>query len=177
MFLIGQDTRVSSPWIFDRLKIGIGRTTAQIEDAGVIPTPAIALLTKHNDFAGGIMISASHNPYEDNGIKVFSNDGRKLSDADELTVERRIAEILQSQPDAKQGSTIPDQPVTAENASPWPARYIEQLLSHFPQGSWLQGIRVVVDCANGAMSEVAPLALAQIGAELVVINHAPTGTN
>jgi phosphoglucosamine mutase len=175
--LIGQDTRVSSPWIFDRLKAGIARTAAQIDDAGVIPTPAIALLTKHNDFAGGIMISASHNPYEDNGIKVFSSDGRKLSDADEIAVERRITEILQSQTDANEISAIPDRLVTAANGSPWPARYIELLLSHFPPGRWLQGCRVVVDCANGAMSKVAPPALSQIGAELVVINNAPTGTN
>jgi phosphoglucosamine mutase len=175
--LIGQDTRVSSPWIFDRLKAGIARTAAQIEDAGVIPTPAIALLTKHNDFAGGIMISASHNPYEDNGIKVFSSDGRKLSDRDEVAVEQRIAGILQSQTDAKEVSAIPARLVTATNASSWPSRYIELLLSHFPEGRWLQGIRVVVDCANGAMSTVAPLALSQIGAELVVINNGPTGTN
>ena len=175
--LIGQDTRVSSPWIFDRLQAGIARTVAQIEDAGVIPTPAIALLTKHNDFAGGIMISASHNPFEDNGIKVFSSDGRKLSDADEITVEKRISEILQAERDAKQFSAIPDRLVTAANGSPWPVRYIELLLSHFPQGRWLQGIRVVVDCANGAMSKVAPVALSQIGAELVVINNEPSGAN
>jgi len=175
--LIGQDTRVSSPWIFDRLKAGIARTASQIEDAGVIPTPAVALLTKHDDFAGGIMISASHNPFEDNGIKVFSSNGRKLNDADELTVEKRIGEILQGHLETKQVSTVPDRVVTAANASSWPARYIELLLSHFPRGRWLQGIRVVVDCANGAMSRVAPGALSQIGAELVVINNEPSGTN
>src|SRR5262245_12806128 len=97
--LIGQDTRISSPWIFGQLRKGIGKTSSRFEDAGVIPTPAIALLTKQNNFAGGIMISASHNPFDDNGIKVFSSNGRKLSDEDELAMERRIEDISQSDPE------------------------------------------------------------------------------
>ena len=88
--LVGQDTRLSSPWILELLVEGIRKTSAHIEDAGVIPTPAIALLTKSNDLAGGIMISASHNPYDDNGIKVFSSDGRKLNDSDEIAIEASI---------------------------------------------------------------------------------------
>src|ERR1700722_14606730 len=94
--LIGQDTRQSSPWIFELLRRGIQKTSAEIEDAGVIPTPAIALLTKHYGYAGGLMISASHNPFDDNGIKVFASDGRKLTDLDEAAIESRIIEILQS---------------------------------------------------------------------------------
>src|SRR5262252_7156060 len=79
--LVGQDTRVSSEWILELLTQGIARSrVSTVEKAGVIPTPAVALLTRSNDFAGGIMISASHNPFEDNGIKVFSSDGTKLKD-------------------------------------------------------------------------------------------------
>jgi phosphomannomutase len=85
--LIGRDTRLSSPWIFDLMKEGIAKTTAVVRDAGVIPTPAIALLTKEGHFAGGVMISASHNPYEDNGVKVFSSDGTKIDDAAETEIE------------------------------------------------------------------------------------------
>src|SRR5262245_44968033 len=79
--LVGQDTRVSSPWILDLLKRGVAGTRATVHDAGVIPTPSVALLTKTEHFAGGVMISASHNPYEDNGVKVFSADGTKLDDS------------------------------------------------------------------------------------------------
>ena len=84
--LVGQDTRMSSPWIFGHLKAGIAMTRSPIDDAGVIPTPGIALLTKTGDYAGGVMISASHNPYEDNGIKVFASDGAKVNDADEAEI-------------------------------------------------------------------------------------------
>ncbi len=91
--LIGEDTRLSSPWILQMLSRGVRKTSARIENAGVIPTPGVALLTKEHGFEGGVMISASHNPYDDNGIKVFSANGRKLSDADEIALENRIAEL------------------------------------------------------------------------------------
>src|SRR5215469_2535280 len=92
--LIGQDTRVSSPWIFDLLQKGFSQTPAVIQNAGVIPTPAIALLTKWLGYSGGLMISASHNAYADNGIKVFGPDGTKLKDAEEAQVEQRIYQVL-----------------------------------------------------------------------------------
>src|SRR5205085_1517708 len=88
--LVGQDTRVSSPWILELLKKGVAKTKAVVHDAGVIPTPGVALLTKQNHFAGGVMISASHNPYDDNGVKVFSSDGTKLDDAAETRIEQRV---------------------------------------------------------------------------------------
>ncbi len=174
--LVGQDTRLSSPWIHSLLEQGIARTSASIEDAGVIPTPAIALLAKTNGFSGGVMISASHNPYEDNGIKIFSPDGRKLSDDAEIEIESRIAGIFGGSC-AKTIDTIPSRKVGAANSTPWPSRYEELLLSHFPAGKWLKGVRIVVDCANGAMSQVAPSLLEKLGAKLTVINAAPTGTN
>ncbi len=174
--LLGQDTRISSPWIFDLLQDGIRQTSSHFEDAGIIPTPAIALLTKQHQCAGGVMISASHNPYDDNGIKVFSADGRKLTDADERAMEQRIEEILRV-PDPGAVDPIPDRPVHSNNPTVWPERYEDLLLSHFPSGRWLTGIRIVADCANGAMSQVAPSVLRKLGAELTVINDVPTGRN
>jgi len=175
--LVGQDTRLSSPWISDWLHEGIGKTSAQVENAGVIPTPAIALLTKHHHFTGGVMISASHNPYDDNGIKVFAGDGRKLSDADEIAVEQRIAELLGTNPNTDHVDAVPETAISAANTSVWPERYRRLLMSHFPEGGWLSGLRIIVDCANGAMSEVAPALLRKLGAEVIVTHAAPSGTN
>ena len=174
--LFGQDARISSPWIFDLLLQGIARTSASIEDAGVIPTPAIALLTKQLDYSGGVMISASHNPYEDNGIKVFGSDGTKLNDADETAIEDRVLQLVGTA-SREAADTVPHRNVSAENRSGWPERYQELLCAHFPPGRWLSGLRIVVDCANGAMSRVAPELLAGLGADVEVKNASPNGTN
>ena len=106
--LIGQDTRMSSPWIFEHLQKGLLAHPATLQNAGVIPTPAVALLTKWRGYSGGVMISASHNPYQDNGIKVFAADGTKLKDAEEMQIEKRIFELLGSQHGERQIDTIPD---------------------------------------------------------------------
>jgi phosphoglucosamine mutase len=174
--LVGQDTRLSSPWIFDLLCAGLLRSSADVESAGVVPTPAVALLTREQGFAGGVMISASHNPYDDNGIKVFSADGRKLSDDDEIALESRILTLLErgGRGDARD---IPHCDVSAENSTPWPERYVALLQSHFAAGAWLQGMHVVMDCANGAMSHIAPSLLRRLGATVTVVNAEPTGTN
>src|SRR5438067_9185621 len=92
--LIGQDTRMSSPWILEHLQKGFSHTAATLQNAGVIPTPAVALLVKSLGYAGGVMISASHNPYQDNGIKVFGSDGTKLREPDEAQVEKRTFELI-----------------------------------------------------------------------------------
>ena len=175
--LVGQDTRVSSPWIFELLKKSISQTPATVTNAGVIPTPAIALLTKSVKYSGGVMISASHNPYEDNGIKVFAGDGTKLNDADEGQVEKRIFELLKL-PQA-QGHTdrVPAAQISAANATGCLERYQEILTSHFPSGPWLAGVRIVIDCANGAMSEVASRLLRALGADVVVTHASPNGMN
>src|SRR5438046_1681454 len=151
---IGQDTRVSSPWIFNLLQQGMSSTKAAITNAGVIPTPAIALLTKSAGYSGGVMISASHNPYEDNGIKVFAGDGTKLNDADEAQVEKRIFELLQSSKVEEQTDAVPAGQISAANPTAWLERYQEILVSHFPPGEWLAGLRIVVHCAKGAMRAV-----------------------
>ena len=123
------------------------------------------------------MISASHNPYEDNGIKVFAPDGTKLNNADETEVEKRVFELLESDNLREHTDQIPNQRISAANSTGWSDRYQEILLSHFPHGRWLSGLRVVTDCANGAMSEVAPELLRRLGAEVTVINASPNGIN
>jgi phosphoglucosamine mutase len=175
--LVGQDTRVSSPWIFDLLSEGISKTSATVQNAGIIPTPAVALLTKWLGYSGGAMISASHNPYDDNGIKVFASDGTKLNDADEAAIEERVFQILESESRRSDNDTVPAQNVSAANSTGWPERYREILLANFPAGQWLTGLRIVVDCANGAMSEVAPQLLRQLGADVIVTHASPNGTN
>src|SRR3989441_1028587 len=175
--LVGQDTRISSPWIFDLLRKGISQTSATVTNAGVVPTPAIALLTKSFGYSGGVMISASHNPYQDNGIKVFAGDGTKLNDADEAQVEKRIFELLQSTKVEEQTDAVPAGQISAADPTGWLERYQEILVSHFPPGEWLAGLRIVVDCANGAMSEVAPRLLRMLGAHVKVTHASPTGTN
>jgi len=175
--LVGEDTRISSPWILELLMEGIHRSgKSQSESAGVIPTPAVALLTRSHSFAGGVMISASHNPFEDNGIKVFSQDGTKLTDAVEERIEHRIAQLLPA--DAQVVTdTLPELNSFSSTTTQWRSRYGEILVSHFPDGRWLSGKRIVVDCANGAMSVVAPEILRLLGADVRAICAEPTGRN
>jgi phosphoglucosamine mutase len=175
--LIGQDTRVSSPWIFDFLRQGVSATSARIENAGVIPTPAVALLTQRHGYAGGVMISASHNPYEDNGIKVFAADGRKIQEAGEAEIERRVNELADASEGSLETDVVPQQSFNGTGRTSWAERYQELLRSHFPGGNWLEGRRIVTDCANGAMSNVAPELLRQLGAEVTVIHASPSGRN
>ena len=175
--LVGQDTRISSPWIFGLLQQGIALTPASVTNAGVIPTPAIAVLTKSSGYSGGVMISASHNPYEDNGIKVFAADGTKLNDSDEARIEKRIAELLGSNGARESIDAVPPQKISAANSTGWLERYQEILLSHFPSKDWLGGHRIAVDCANGAMSEIAPRLLRRLGADVIVTHASPDGVN
>ena len=177
--LVGYDTRVSSPWILGLLKEGIHRTAAEFDHAGIIPTPAIALLVKSDSYAGGIMISASHNPFEDNGIKVFSADGTKLSDGAELEIEQRVFQLLSAGPSGyeKHHDDVPEERVAAANSTKFPDQYLEKLKSHFNPGLWLHGLHIVVDCANGALSSVAPVLLERLGARLTIIHANPSGRN
>jgi phosphoglucosamine mutase len=175
--LVGEDTRISSPWILSLLIEGISRSgKSQPEPAGVIPTPAVALLTRAHSFSGGIMISASHNPFEDNGIKVFSRDGTKLTDDVEGRIERRIAQLLPAGTEALTDS-VPDSTSSQDSTTSWLRGYEELLVSHFPAGQWLRGKRIVADCANGAMSVVAPEVLRALGADVRAICATPTGRN
>jgi phosphoglucosamine mutase len=182
--LLGMDTRESGPAIAATLSAGLAACGATVENAGVITTPAIAFLTRTHSFSAGIVISASHNPWEDNGIKVFGADGYKLPDATEIAIEEEIFKRLgnSSPPSSayddaggratKSGSQDAPQVNEADRAD-----YIRFLLAAVPNLS-LDNRRIVIDCANGAASAVAPELFAQLGGHDVVITHAsPDGRN
>lgn len=129
------------------------------------------------------MISASHNPYQDNGIKIFAADGTKLKDTDESAIEKRVFELLASAGAAASDEREEIRPDLLDIHGPTTLNndlsglYRQTLFSIFPEGQWLKGVRIVVDCANGAMSTVAPELLSRLGADVIAIHAAPTGTN
>jgi phosphoglucosamine mutase len=171
------DTRESSLAIAAQLAAGLTQGGATVESAGVITTPAIAHLTHINGFSAGIVISASHNPWEDNGIKVFGSDGYKLPDATELAIEDEIFKHLNKTGDPGLASeTGVSQDALRVNEADR-ADYIRFLLAAVP-GLSLDNRRIVIDCANGAASAVAPELFAQLGGADVIITHAsPNGRN
>jgi phosphoglucosamine mutase len=173
--LIGQDTRESSDWIAATLTSGLTAGGATVESAGVITTPAVAFLARAHHFAAGIVISASHNPWQDNGIKLFGSDGFKLPDATELAIEAEIFRHRASSTDNLQPPTSNLQPNEADRAE-----YIRFLLAAVPSLS-LDGRRLVVDCANGAASAIAPELFAQLsakgGGEVILTHASPNGRN
>jgi len=174
--LVARDTRISGRWIFDLLIDGIlGANGTDVENAGILPTPAVALLSRKYGFAGGIMISASHNPFEDNGIKVFSGAGLKLADSEEAEIEKRVHELLSAQSENVRDAVPED--YSAATPTIWAARYMDALADNFRHDTWLSGLSVVLDCANGAMSSVAPELLARLGAKVRAIHTTPTGRN
>lgn len=175
--LLGMDTRESGNWIAATLTAGLTTGGASVESAGVITTPAIAFLTHTHGFSAGIVISASHNPWQDNGIKVFGPDGYKLPDATELAIEEEIFRQLEAA--AKPGAATPasgtwDSPPTVNEADR--ADYVRFLLAAVP-GLSLDGKRIVVDCANGAASPIAPQLFSDLGGEVIITHASPTGRN
>lgn len=165
--LIGMDTRESGPWIAGVVAAGIEQAGAKVRFAGLITTPGVAYLTKQRDFVAGVMISASHNPYGDNGIKVFDHSGYKLPDAVEHDLEREIFALLAAELDAREAALTVDHGLDQE--------YLDFLISTFPHR--LQGFRLVLDCANGAASELAPELFARLGAEVIATSCQPDGRN
>lgn len=168
--LLGMDTRESGNWIAATLTAGLKAGGASVESAGVITTPAVAFLTRAHGFAAGVVISASHNPWQDNGIKVFGPDGYKLPDSTELAIEEEIFRQLAAAPSTPQ-QTAPPTVNEADRAD-----YIRFLLAAVP-GFSLDGKRIVVDCANGAASAVAPQLFSGLGGEIIVTHSSPTGRN
>jgi phosphoglucosamine mutase len=168
--LLGMDTRESSVWIAATLTAGLIRGGASVESAGVITTPAIAFLTKAHGFAAGVVISASHNPWHDNGIKLFGPDGYKLPDSVEIEIEEEIFRRLEAT------KTTPPQTVPPAVNEADRAEYVRFLLAAVP-GLSLDGKRVVIDCANGAASSVAPQLFSSLGGEVVVTHASPDGRN
>lgn len=168
--LIGRDTRESGVWIETAFMAGAQTTGAEIVSAGVITTPGVAYLTGKLGFDAGVVISASHNPYQDNGIKVFLPSGRKLDAATEKKIEADIAR-------ASVGAAVSEPSTGPSVADPGLAeQYLEHLAGVFP-GLDLTGLKIVMDCANGAASALAPRLFARLGAEIIAINTEPDGQN
>ena len=169
--VLGMDTRESSPWIAATITAGLRQGGAAVESAGVITTPAIAYLARTHGFDAGIVISASHNPWQDNGIKVFGPDGYKLPDATELAIEEEIfAQLAAGHADTAHD----DAPPAVEEADR--VEYVQALLAAVP-GLSLDGKRIVVDCANGAASAVAAQLFAGLGGEVRIYGSSPDGRN
>ncbi len=168
LFVIGRDTRLSGPMLEDGLVAGLTGGGARVEVAGVIPTPGLAALVLERGADAGVVISASHNPYEDNGIKFFSSEGLKLSDDEEAEIEAHI-----ERRDLR--SAVGEAPGSAEPLEGAVEAYVAGLVGRLSLD--LSGLRVALDCANGATYRAAPLALSTSGAEVALLCAEPDGVN
>jgi phosphoglucosamine mutase len=171
--VIGQDTRVSSRWIADRFLQGLASVGVETRSAGVITTPGVAFLARSQGFDAGVVISASHNPWTDNGIKIFSADGYKLPDARELAIEKEIFALLDSDgvpaPDSTpEGSSLPGEESLRQAYVRWLAGSVSTDLSR---------LRVAVDCANGAATAEAPELFGALKISTTFLHSAPDGQN
>ncbi len=167
--VIGKDTRLSGYLLEPALTAGFVSMGMDVVLLGPLPTPAVAMLARSLRADLGVMISASHNPYEDNGIKLFGPDGFKLSDAVEAEIERTMALPPKLAPASDLGR--------AQRLEDARGRYIEFVKSTFPRGLRLDGLKIVVDCAHGAAYRVAPTVLWELGAEVIALGVSPDGTN
>jgi phosphoglucosamine mutase len=173
--VIGQDTRVSSGWIADRFLRGLASVGVETRSAGVITTPGVAFLARSQGFDAGVVISASHNPWTDNGIKIFSGDGYKLPDARELAIEKEIFTLLQAETasaadSAPEASTLPGEEGLRQAYVRWLAGSVSPELN-------LSRLRVVVDCANGAAAAEAPELFRALKINATYLHSAPDGQN
>jgi phosphoglucosamine mutase len=167
--LIGKDTRISGYMLEAALEAGFSAAGVDVMLAGPMPTPAIAYLTRALRLQAGVVISASHNPFQDNGIKFFSEHGTKLPDAVELEIEEAIDQPMGCVPSDKLGR--------ATRLRDAGGRYIEFCKSTFPNELDLRGLKIVVDCANGAAYDIAPHVFHELGAEVISIGSKPDGFN
>jgi phosphoglucosamine mutase len=167
--LIGKDTRVSGYMLEASLEAGFSAAGVDVMLTGPLPTPAIAYLTRALRLQAGIVISASHNPYEDNGIKFFSADGSKLPDDVETEIERKLEDPMTCKESAELGK--------AQRVDDAAGRYIEFCKSTFPSRLDLRGLKILVDCAHGATYHVAPPVFHELGADVSAIGAAPNGFN
>lgn len=174
--IIGRDTRESGGWIEQAFMAGATEAGAQCDSAGVITTPGVAYLTKRLNADAGVVISASHNPYHDNGIKIFAPSGRKLDEKIERQIEADIAA-------ANGAGTSADAPGKAELSAPADPRqlreyYLQYLVDEIVPGLRLEGIRMAIDCANGAAYELAPALFSRLGAsQVMALHNMPDGRN
>jgi phosphoglucosamine mutase len=169
--VIGKDTRLSGYMIESALVSGFTAVGMDVFQFGPLPTPAVAMLTRSLRADLGVMITASHNPYHDNGIKFFGPDGQKLSDAVEMEIERLMDGGLEA------GLATEDAIGRAKRIDDSQARYIEFAKRTFPRNLRLDGLRIVIDCAHGAAYKVAPEVLWELGADIVPLGVSPDGTN
>jgi phosphoglucosamine mutase len=169
--VMGEDTRESSAWISRSLAAGLWSKGVDVAYAGVITTPAVAFLTRHHGFAAGVVVSASHNPYEDNGIKVLSSSGTKLAEAQELAIERAIeAEEMEPEVTAPPEAVLRMMPELLDD-------YVEFLIGLVPRGMPLSKYQLVVDCAHGAALRVAPRVLEELGIGALILHTEASGRN
>lgn len=167
--LIGKDTRISGYMLEAALEAGLTAAGVDTLLTGPMPTPAVAYLTRALRAQAGIVITASHNPFEDNGIKFFSNAGLKLDDTIEHAIELELAQPMACMPSAKLGK--------ARRIDDAPGRYVEFCKSTFPNHLDLRGLKIVLDCAHGATYHVAPPVFHELGAEVIAIGNKPNGLN
>ncbi|HEX3745525.1 MAG TPA: phosphoglucosamine mutase [Bryobacteraceae bacterium] len=165
--LIGTDTRESARWIAEMVAGGLMQAGARVRYAGVVTTPGVAYLTRTGPFLAGVMISASHNPFQDNGLKVFAHNGFKLPDEEEAAIEHEILRHRES------GIVPQAAPLTIE--SEWADRYLAFLESL--AGRRLDGVKVVMDCGNGAAYKLGPELFRRLGAEVTALSTEPNGRN
>jgi len=170
LVVIGKDTRLSGYMLEPALAAGFTSMGMDVDLVGPMPTPAVAMLTRSLRADLGVVISASHNPYQDNGIKLFGPDGYKLSDEEELAIEALMDE-------GAGGLAAAESLGRAKRLEDAPGRYIEFVKQTFPRGLRLDGLKVVVDCAHGAAYRVAPTVFYELGADVVAIGVQPDGTN
>jgi phosphoglucosamine mutase len=170
--VIGQDTRESSSWIAERAMQGLTSTGCDVHSAGIITTPGVAFLARARKYAAGVVISASHNPWTDNGIKIFSGDGYKLPDAHELAIEKEIFSLLEnpeaSAPSPKPAASLPGEASLRQAYIEWLSQNVKTDLS---------GLRILVDCANGAATAEAPELFDACRIEATFLNASPDGRN
>ena len=169
LVIIGKDTRVSGYMFESALEAGLVAAGVDVKLLGPMPTPAVALMTRSQNAEAGIVISASHNPFYDNGIKFFGADGAKLSDETELAIEAELAKEISTVQSRDIGKVL--RVVDAAG------RYIEFCKSTVPEGFSLRGLRIAVDCAHGATYHIAPSVLSELGAEVISMGVQPDGFN
>ena len=169
LVLIGKDTRISGYMFESALEAGLSAAGADVRLLGPTPTPAVAYLTQTHRADAGIVISASHNPYFDNGVKFFTREGGKLSDEAELAIEMALERPIQAVASDRIGKV--------QRMTDAAGRYIEFCKSTLPRRTMLDGLRLVVDCANGAAYQIAPSVFGELGAHVVPIGVSPNGLN
>lgn len=181
--VIGRDTRESGVWLEDALLAGAREAGAVCESAGIITTPGVAYLVRSLPADAGIVVSASHNPYRDNGIKIFAPTGRKLDDSVERLIEEDIYEERENHSPKNSGvirvneSALSNKEENQQRATTLRNQYLDYLAGEVADGLRLDNLRIVIDCANGAASQLAPALFRRLGAYVVAINDAPDGRN